>query len=44
MSAVVYTHHARESGHPIVTSVEPREDWSYCYVDDAMFVVPDGPQ
>ncbi len=38
------TRHARESGHPIVTSVEPGEDWSYCYVEDAMFVVPDGPQ
>jgi hypothetical protein len=33
------THHALESGHPIVTSVEPGEDWSYCYVDEAMFVV-----
>ena len=29
--------HARDSGHPIVTSVQPAEDWSYCYVDDAMF-------
>lgn len=33
------THHVHESGHPIVTSVEPGEDWSYCYVDEAMFVV-----
>ena len=31
------THHAHETNHPIVTSVEPGEDWSYCYVDDAMF-------
>jgi uncharacterized UBP type Zn finger protein len=31
------THHAHETDHPIVTSVEPGEDWSYCYVDDAMF-------
>jgi hypothetical protein len=31
------THHAGDSGHPIVTSVEPGEDWSYCYVDDVMF-------
>ena len=38
------TQHAHESGHPIVTSVEPGEDWSYCYVEDAMFVVPDGPR
>jgi hypothetical protein len=35
------SHHARESGHAIVTSVEPGEDWSYCYVDDVAFIVPD---
>jgi uncharacterized UBP type Zn finger protein len=29
--------HARASEHPIITSVEPREFWSYCYVDDVMF-------
>ncbi len=29
--------HAGDSGHPIVTSVEPGEAWSYCYLDDAMF-------
>jgi hypothetical protein len=27
--------HVHASGHPIVTSVEPGEDWSYCYLDDA---------
>jgi uncharacterized UBP type Zn finger protein len=31
------SHHARETSHPIVTSVEPGEDWSYCFLDDAMF-------
>jgi hypothetical protein len=31
----------RASGHPIITSVEPGEDWSYCYVDDVAFVLPD---
>jgi uncharacterized UBP type Zn finger protein len=31
--------HARESEHPIVTSMEPGEDWSYCYVDDVAFVL-----
>jgi uncharacterized UBP type Zn finger protein len=35
------TQHVHESGHPIVTSVEPGEDWSYCYVDEAMFVIQD---
>jgi hypothetical protein len=33
--------HVRASGHPIITSVEPGEDWSYCYVDDVAFVLPD---
>jgi uncharacterized UBP type Zn finger protein len=28
--------HARASGHPIITSVQPGEFWSYCYVDDLM--------
>jgi uncharacterized UBP type Zn finger protein len=31
--------HAREEGHPIVSSMEPGEDWSYCYLDEAMFVL-----
>ena len=29
--------HAAEEGHPIVRSVEPGEDWSWCYVDELMF-------
>jgi Zn-finger in ubiquitin-hydrolases and other protein len=31
--------HARASAHPIVTSAEPGEEWSYCYVDDVAFVL-----
>ena len=31
--------HARTSGHPIVTSVQPGELWSYCYVDDIAFML-----
>jgi uncharacterized UBP type Zn finger protein len=31
--------HAREVGHPIITSVEPGEDWSYCFVDDVAFMI-----
>lgn len=27
--------HARESGHPVVASAEPDEQWLYCYPDDA---------
>ena len=29
----------RESGHPIISSMEPGEDWSYCFEDDVAFVV-----
>lgn len=31
------TAHNRETGHPIIRSIEPGEDWSYCYEDDLMF-------
>ena len=26
--------HAEASGHPIIRSVQPGEDWSWCYVDE----------
>ena len=28
--------HARATGHPIVRSAEPGEDWRWCYVDEAI--------
>ena len=31
--------HAAATDHPIVTSLEPGEDWSWCYVDEVAFVV-----
>jgi hypothetical protein len=31
--------HAAATGHPIVSSLEPGEDWSWCYVDEVAFVV-----
>ena len=31
--------HARGTDHPVVASFEPGEDWSYCYVEDAMFIL-----
>lgn len=33
------TAHALETGHPIVRSAEPGEEWSWCYVDEVAFVV-----
>jgi hypothetical protein len=34
------TKHFRSTGHPIVTSAEPGEDWSWCYVDQVLVDVP----
>lgn len=28
--------HAREAAHPIIRSIEPREDWSWCFQDELM--------
>jgi len=33
------TAHHRESGHPIIRSLEPGEEWFYCYEDDVAFLV-----
>lgn len=30
------SHHARASGHPVVSSAQPGERWLYCYPDDAV--------
>ena len=35
-------HHA-ETGHPIIRSAEPGEDWSWCYVDELMLRLSDPP-
>ncbi|MEA2407426.1 MAG: hypothetical protein QOE69_1545 [Thermoleophilaceae bacterium] len=26
--------HAQESSHPIIRSIQPGEDWSWCFVDE----------
>ena len=31
------TRHVRDSGHPIVQSREPGEDWLWCYIDEVSF-------
>jgi hypothetical protein len=36
------TKHHLKSGHPIVRSAEPGEDWSWCYVDQVMFRIAPG--
>jgi uncharacterized UBP type Zn finger protein len=32
--------HARESGHPIIRSIEPGESWAWCFVDETPLDVP----
>ncbi len=33
------TAHHQATGHPIIRSAEPGEDWSWCYPDELMFRV-----
>ena len=33
------TAHFHASGHPIIRSAEPGEEWSWCYVDEIAFVL-----
>jgi len=33
------TAHHHASGHPIIRSAEPGEDWSWCYLDELMFLL-----
>jgi uncharacterized UBP type Zn finger protein len=31
--------HAREAEHPLIHSLQPGEEWSYCFVDDVAMVI-----
>ena len=37
------TAHFRETGHPMVRSIEPGEDWRWCYPDDRLYQLGPGP-
>jgi uncharacterized UBP type Zn finger protein len=32
--------HAAASGHPIIRSLEPGEEWAWCFVDEAGMLIP----
>jgi len=32
------TKHFHATGHPLIRSLEPGEDWTWCYVDEVAFV------
>lgn len=34
--------HFAESAHPIIRSIEPGEQWSWCFVDEVGFVLTSG--
>ncbi|AVT33196.1 cation/H(+) antiporter [Plantactinospora sp. BC1] len=38
------TAHFEQTGHPLIRSIEPHEDWQYCYVDGALVREPIGPR
>jgi hypothetical protein len=31
--------HAQTQGHPIIRSIQPGEDWSWCYVDELAMLI-----
>ena len=35
------TAHHRSSGHPLIRSLEPGEEWSWCFVDEIGMLIPD---
>jgi hypothetical protein len=35
------TAHAHASEHPIIRSLEPGEEWCWCYVDEVGMLIPD---
>jgi hypothetical protein len=37
------TTHFQSTGHPILQSFEPGEDWWWCFTDELAFEVEDGP-
>lgn len=37
------TAHYRDSGHDVVSSYEPGEDWVWCYADETAFTVANLP-
>jgi hypothetical protein len=33
--------HSLSSGHPIIRSIQPGEDWSWCFVDELTMRIPE---
>jgi len=37
------TAHVHATGHPVIRSAEPGEDWFWCYTDEIGFTMPSRP-
>src|ERR671914_2640745 len=35
------SNHARTTGHPLIRSLEPGEDWCWCFLDEIALLIPD---
>jgi uncharacterized UBP type Zn finger protein len=35
------TAHAQATGHPLIRSIEPGEEWSWCYPDETAMRIPE---
>jgi uncharacterized UBP type Zn finger protein len=35
------SHHALEAEHPLIRSLEPGEEWSFCFIDDVGMIIAD---
>lgn len=35
------TRHFESSSHPVIRSIEPGEEWSWCYVDELPMIIPE---
>ena len=33
--------HAQTSGHPLIRSLQPGEEWSWCFLDDVALLIPE---
>ncbi|MGH2861984.1 MAG: UBP-type zinc finger domain-containing protein [Solirubrobacteraceae bacterium] len=33
--------HADQQSHPLIRSLEPGEEWSYCFLDDVGMLIPE---
>lgn len=36
------TAHFHETGHPLIRSAEPHEEWAWCFVDEVTFLLSHG--